>query len=45
VLSLTHVYLEARFGGAALTDASRRSFERRVRGLRTVRTDHPEASR
>jgi hypothetical protein len=45
VLSLTNVYLEARFGGAALTDASRRSFERRVRGLRTVRMDRPDAAR
>ena len=31
VLSLTHVYLETRFGGAVLTDATRRGFERRVR--------------
>jgi transglutaminase-like putative cysteine protease len=37
VLSLTHVYLEARFGGAALTDAAKRTFERRVRVIRAVR--------
>ena len=41
VLSLTHVYLEARFGGAALTDAARRNFERRVRVLRSARPDRP----
>lgn len=37
VLSLTQVYLETRFGGAALTDAAKRSFERRVRVIRAVR--------
>jgi protein-glutamine gamma-glutamyltransferase len=37
VLSLTQVYLETRFGGAVLTEASRRSFERRVRVIRAVR--------
>jgi transglutaminase-like putative cysteine protease len=37
VLSLTHVYLETRFGGATLTDTTRRSFERRVRGIRALR--------
>lgn len=42
VLSLTHVYLEARFGGAALTDSTRRNFERRVRALRSVRLDSGE---
>jgi transglutaminase-like putative cysteine protease len=35
VLSLTAVYLETRFGGETLTDASRRDFERRVREIRT----------
>jgi transglutaminase-like putative cysteine protease len=30
---LTHVYLEARFGGAALTPDARRAFEKRVRRL------------
>jgi transglutaminase-like putative cysteine protease len=35
VLALTQVYLEARFGGATLTDNEKRSFERRVRTLRT----------
>jgi protein-glutamine gamma-glutamyltransferase len=37
VLSLTQVYLETRFGGAALTESTRRSFERRVRVIRAVR--------
>jgi protein-glutamine gamma-glutamyltransferase len=45
VLALTHVYLEARFGGAALTEATRRSFERRVRLIRAVRYDSSEAAR
>jgi hypothetical protein len=45
VLSLTHVYLEARFGGAALTDATRKSFERRIRGLRATRIDRLDAAR
>ncbi len=39
VLSLTQVYLAARFGGTALSDAERRNFERRVRVLRGVRAD------
>jgi transglutaminase-like putative cysteine protease len=39
VLALTHSYLEARFGGAKMTDATRRNFEKRVRVLRTMRTD------
>ncbi len=33
VVALTTVYLEARFGGAPLTRATRRDFERRVRRL------------
>ncbi|MGO9839089.1 MAG: DUF3488 and DUF4129 domain-containing transglutaminase family protein [Polyangiaceae bacterium] len=37
VVSLTTVYLEARFGGSGLTDASRRDFERRVRDIRSFR--------
>ena len=37
VLLLTQVYLETRFGGAVLTDATKRSFERRVRVIRAVR--------
>jgi protein-glutamine gamma-glutamyltransferase len=37
VLTLTQVYLEARFGGAALTDVVRRDFERRVRSIRASR--------
>jgi transglutaminase-like putative cysteine protease len=39
VVSLTTVYLEARFGGALLNDASRRDFERRVRDIRAFRRD------
>jgi len=45
VLALTQVYLEARFGGAALTETTRRSFERRVRVIRTVRYDSFDAAR
>jgi transglutaminase-like putative cysteine protease len=45
VLSLTQVYLETRFGGATLTDATRKNFERRVRGLRAVRTETADAAR
>jgi hypothetical protein len=41
VVSLTTVYLEARFGGAGLTDASRRDFERRVREIRGFRATEP----
>jgi protein-glutamine gamma-glutamyltransferase len=37
VLSLTQVYLETRFGGATLTESTKRSFERRVRVIRAVR--------
>jgi transglutaminase-like putative cysteine protease len=37
VLALTEVYLGARFGGEALTDAVRRDFERRVRDIRQYR--------
>jgi transglutaminase-like putative cysteine protease len=37
VLALTSVYLETRFGGAVLTDATRRDFERRVRDIRSFR--------
>jgi protein-glutamine gamma-glutamyltransferase len=37
VLSLTNVYLEARFGEVVLTEADRREFERRVRELRAYR--------
>ncbi len=37
VLTLTNVYLEARFGGAALSEAGRRDFERRVRDIRGYR--------
>jgi len=41
VLSLTSVYLEARFGGEMLTDAGRRDFERRVREIRSYRSESP----
>jgi len=37
VLSLTHVYLDTRFGGTALTERTRQEFERRVRDIRTPR--------
>ncbi len=39
ILSLTGVYLEARFGGLALTEALKRDFERRVRDLRAHRPE------
>ncbi|HEY8091278.1 MAG TPA: DUF3488 and transglutaminase-like domain-containing protein [Polyangiaceae bacterium] len=39
VLSLTTLYLEARFGGAAVTDSIRRDFERRVRDIRAFRPE------
>ncbi len=45
VLSLTHVYLETRFGGAVLTDATRRGFERRVRVIRSGRPDGADSAR
>ncbi len=41
VASLTAVYLETRFGGEALTDASRRDFERQVREIRLHRPEPP----
>jgi len=37
ILSLTHVYLEARFGGKELTEATRHDFARRVRELGIAR--------
>jgi protein-glutamine gamma-glutamyltransferase len=37
VLALTNVYLEARFGGTVLTEATKRDFERRVREIRLYR--------
>ncbi|HXN31580.1 MAG TPA: DUF3488 and transglutaminase-like domain-containing protein [Polyangiaceae bacterium] len=37
VLALTTVYLEARFGGRALTDIARRDFEKRIRDIRAYR--------
>jgi hypothetical protein len=44
VLALTEVYLEARFGGTALTDNVRRDFERRVREIRAYRPDPPASA-
>ncbi len=37
ILSLTHVYLEARFGGKELTEATRHDFARRVREIGLTR--------
>ena len=37
VLELTQKYLEARFGGAALDDASARAFEKRVKEIRSYK--------
>jgi hypothetical protein len=37
VLHLTHVYLETRFGGKAMSSAARRDFERRLRDIRSYR--------
>jgi transglutaminase-like putative cysteine protease len=39
VVSLTSMYLETRFGGEELTEASRRDFERQVRDIRAHRPD------
>jgi transglutaminase-like putative cysteine protease len=38
VLTLTNVYLEARFGGATLNEPARRDFERRIREIRSYRS-------
>jgi len=38
VLALTNVYLEARFGGSLLTEATKRDFERRIREIRFFRS-------
>jgi hypothetical protein len=43
VIALTTVYLETRFGGSALTDASKRDFERRVRDIRGYRPERGAA--
>ncbi len=40
VVSLTSMYLQTRFGGEELTEATRRDFERQVRDIRAHR---PEA--
>jgi hypothetical protein len=37
VLDLTQFYLDARFGGIAVTERERRDFEGRVKRVRTVR--------
>ena len=37
ILSLTHVYIEARFGGHHLSDSERRKFAQRVKTLRLIR--------
>lgn len=39
VIALTSVYLVTRFGGAELTDATKRDFERRVRDIREFRSE------
>jgi transglutaminase-like putative cysteine protease len=39
IVSLTNVYLAARFGGHAVTDAEKRDFDRRVREIRIFRPD------
>ena len=41
VLTLTNVYLQARFGGATLNEPARRDFERRVRDIRSYRPATP----
>jgi protein-glutamine gamma-glutamyltransferase len=38
VLELTELYLHARFGGKSITEDDRKTFETRVRRVRTVRT-------
>jgi hypothetical protein len=45
VLTLTNVYLEARFGGATLYEPARRDFERRVREIRGYRPAVSETAR
>ncbi|NUQ76770.1 MAG: DUF3488 domain-containing protein [Polyangiaceae bacterium] len=35
IFELTQIYLQARFGGVAISDEEKRDFERRVRALRT----------
>ncbi len=43
IISLTTVYLEARFGGSALDESNKKDFERRIREIRVFRPP-PEAS-
>ena len=38
IRDLTTIYIESRFGGRTLGDEERRSFEKRVRALRTLNT-------
>lgn len=44
VLALTQTYLEARFGGAPLDDAGRRTFEEKVRSIRDYKAEAPGAT-
>jgi len=44
VLALTNVYLETRFGGILLDEATRRDFEQRVRDIRGHRPENSSAS-
>jgi len=44
VLSLTHVYLATRFGGAALTEDTKRDFDRRLRNIRAFRANGPASA-
>ena len=44
VMALTQVYLETRFGGTNLDDATRRDFERRIREIRGYRVERPASS-
>jgi transglutaminase-like putative cysteine protease len=44
IVSLTCVYLAARFGGVSLTDQDRRAFERRIRHIRALRRPAPRAA-
>jgi hypothetical protein len=44
VESLTHTYLEARFGGILLTEEARRDFERRVKQVRSFRAGPASAA-
>jgi transglutaminase-like putative cysteine protease len=45
VRALTEVYLETRFGGVELTDATRKDFERRVRDVKAFKREAAPAAR